>query len=195
LGALLQLFADDEQYVEVLGPDGAKRLQAWDKTAIAGEFIYSVKPDSAQKVDANVDRKMQLDLYQLTANDPFVNRGELTRGILESFNKDPGRTMQQPPQAAPDKPKINLSFKGEDLDNPMVISLLQQSGFQIDPAAVQNLLMQQGGYISGTVQPSQMKPTEAPTGELSGPTAHPGAAEMVEPLSKHALDHQIGGGR
>jgi hypothetical protein len=195
LGALLQLFADDEQYAEVLGPDGAKRLEAWDKTKIAGDFVYSVKPDSAQKVDANVDRKMQLDLYQLTANDPFVNRGELTRGILESFNKDPGRTMQQPPQAAPDKPKINLSFKGEDLDNPMVISLLQQSGFQIDPAALQNLLQQQGGYISGTVQPSQMKPTDAPTGDLSGPMAHPGAAEMVEPLSKHALDNHTGGGR
>lgn len=195
LGAYLQLFADDEQYVEVLGDDGAKQLQAWDKNAIAGEFVYSVKPDSAQKVDANVDRKMQLDLYQLTANDPFVNRSELTRSILESFNKNPARTMQQPPQPPPEKPKINLSFKGEDLDNPMVISLLQQAGFQIDPAAVQNLLMQQGGYISGTIEPSRAEPPAGQTDTLTGPTAHPGAAEMVEPLSKHALVNHTGGGR
>lgn len=196
LGAYLQLFADDEQYVEVLGDDGAKQLQKWDKNAIAGEFVYSVKPDSAQKVDANVDRKMQLDLYQLTANDPFVNRAELTRSILESFNKNPGRTMQQPPTAPPEKPKINLSFKGEDLDNPMVLDLLQQAGFQINPKAIQNLLMQQGGYISGTIEPSRAADaTKPPTDTLSGPTMHPGAAEMVEPLSKHALDNHVGGGR
>lgn len=195
LGTYLQLFADDEQYVEVLGPDGAKRLQQWDKAAIAGEFVYSVKPDSAQKVDANVDRKMKLDLYQLTANDPFVNRAELTRPVLESFNMDPARTMQQPPTAPPDKPKINMSFKGEDLDNPMVLSILQQSGFQIDPAAVQNLMMQQGGYISGTIEPSRAEPPKGPEDSLSGPTMHPGAAKMVEPLSKHALDNHVGGGR
>lgn len=195
LGAYLQLFADDEQYVEVLGEDGAKRLQAWDKNAIAGEFAYSVKPDSAQKVDANVDRKMQLDLYQLTANDPFVNRSELTRSILESFNKDPGRTMQQPPQAAPEKPRISLSFKGEDLDNPVVVDLLAQSGYQINPQAIQNLLNMQGAYISSTVLPSPAAPKGAAPKALEGPTAHPGAVDMVEPLSKHALDHQIGGGR
>jgi hypothetical protein len=188
LGAYLQLFADDEQYVEVLGPDGAKRLEAWDKSKIAGEFVYSVKPDSAQKVDANVDRKMKLDLYQLTANDPNVNRAELVRPVLESFNMDPARTMQPPPQPPPDKPKLNLSFKAEDLDNPMVLDILQQSGFTIDPKMLQMLLQKQGGYISGTQPASQPK-------QPQGQPEHPGAAEMVEPLSKHALDNHFGGGR
>jgi hypothetical protein len=188
LGALVQLFADDEQYVEVLGESGAKELMQWDKTKIAGQFVFSVKPDSAQRVDANVDRKMSLDLYQLTANDPYVKRPELTRTVLEKFDVNPNKAMQEPPQAPPEKPRITLSFKGEDLDNPMVVSLLQQSGYQIDPAAVQNLLAMQGGYIPTTQIASQAS-------DPAPDTTHPGPAEMVQPINKHSLDHSIGGGR
>lgn len=193
---LVQLFADDQSYVEVMGQDGLKSLQAWNRQTIAGEFLCSIKPDSARRLDQNTDRKMKLDLYQLTANDPNNNRAEGLRDVYTAFGEDPLRHLQQPPPPPPEKPRISLSFKAEDLANPMVVSLLQQSGLTIDPQALQTELAlhsQHPGLLAQAAnQPGT--PPAMPTGVPASPP-HGGSAQMQEPLNQHALQHGPGGGR
>ena len=197
VGSLLQMFADDEDYIEVLGEDGTKRLQTWDKTKIAGEFVFDAKPDSAIKIDAHQDRQQSLNLYQLLANDPHINRLKLVESVIRKHNLDPAPIIvpQPPPKPAAD-PAITYRFAGEDLNplNPsfaIVMQILEQAGIKIDPKAIQEAqtaaLNQQ---LAGTLVPGQEHPAADVGGgprNLPSPP-HEGAVKQVEPLSKHQVD-------
>lgn len=201
LGGLLQLFADDTDYVEIAGPNGLKQMQAWNRLTVPGKFVYTVKPDSAKRLDQAAERKLKLDLYQLTANDPFNNRMEGLRDVYTSFGEDPARHIQQPPPpppTPPEKPRISLSFKAEDLTNPMVVSILEQSGFKIDgKALMQTLAMQLGrpDLLQQAVAEPAAPPPPPQMMPPPGQPPHGGSAQLQEPLNQHALDHDIGGGR
>lgn len=198
LGGLIQLYEDDTSYVELAGQDGAKKMQAWNRLTVPGKFVYGVKPDSAKRLDQTTERKMALDRYQLTANDPFNNRMEGLKDVYAAFGEDPTRHLQQPPAPPPEKPRISLSFKAEDLTNPMVVSLLQQSGFQIDPTALQQTLALQIGHpelLAGAAN-APPQPMQPPIPSMVPPgTEHPGSAQLQAPLNQHALDTSMGGGR
>jgi hypothetical protein len=172
LAALVQLFADEPDYVAILGQDGSQRLQSWDKTQIAGEFVFFARPDAALKQDAQADRKQSVDLYQFLANDPNVNRQALLTSVLLRHNLDPATILTQPPPPKPEQPKIALSFKGEDL-NP----------FAPQYANVYAILTAVGA------------PGLSPPAPAVNP-AHGGAVAPVEPLSKHAVQQsgQLPGG-
>jgi hypothetical protein len=198
LGGLIQLFADEMDYVELAGANGAKQMQAWNRLTVPGKFVYNVKPDSAKRLDQQAERKMALDRYQLTANDPFNNRMEGLRDVYVAFGEDPARHLQQPPPPPappPEKPRISLSFKAEDLTNPMVVSLLQQSGFQIDPAAVKQTLALQLGdpaLLADAATTPSTPPTPPPA---PGPNLeHGGSAQLQAPLNQHHLDSAGPGG-
>lgn len=181
-GALLQQFKDDPGYAEIVGADGVQQLQAWDRHHIQGEFVFQVKPDSALRLDANVERQQALALYNLTGKDPNVNRVELLKTLFLKHNIDPGKIVVQtpPPQPHPEPVKVNLSLKGDDLSNPLVLAFLQQEGFQI-PSRDELLGLQQAPPAPGAPQ-SQPSPLH----QIPSPP-HPGAASQMEPLSKHAL--------
>jgi hypothetical protein len=197
LGGLIQIFEDDMGYVEIAGQNGAKQMQAWNRLSVPGKFVYSVKPDSAKRLDQQVERKMALDRYQLTANDPFNNRMEGLKDVYAAFGEDPARHLQQPPTPPPEKPRISLSFKAEDLTNPMVVSLLQQSGFQIDPNALKQTMAIQTGNPA-LMQAAAQSPAQPPAPPYpQGPPAqeHGGSAQLQAPLNQHSLVNHIGGGR
>lgn len=137
--ALIQLFADETQYVSVLGSK-AKGLQPWDKTKIAGRYVFSAKPDSAIRVDAAQERRAALDLYRVTANDPNVRRVELLKGIVQKYGLDPSTVVvEQLPESKPEPPKVSLSISGADLA-PTVpqyqacLAILAANGVHINPA-------------------------------------------------------------
>jgi len=199
LGGLLQLFADDYTYVMSVGPDGLQRLQQWNRQTIAGEYVYSAKPDSAIKTDANVDRKLALDFYQLTANDPYVNRQELVSMLCNKWHIDPARIIIQPKAKGPEPPKLNMSFKADDLvgpAGPLILTILQQSGYQIPPEMVQ-LSEARMAAMSGNPQAAAraLGQPAPPSNVVQMPnTQHGGAAQEQEPLSKHALTATGAGG-
>lgn len=119
IGRLKQLYADREDYVEVVGEEGATLIEAWDKDTIRGEFIYTIQPDSSQKRDTAAERDLALNRYNLLANDPYINRKELVRNTVEVFGGDPDRLLTDPPQPEPEKPRVSASFKGDDLNPSM----------------------------------------------------------------------------
>lgn len=63
--ALLQRYCDDADYVEIVGSDGARKMQQWDKTLIAGRYAYKAKPDSQLKLDAAQDRAQALKYLEV----------------------------------------------------------------------------------------------------------------------------------
>lgn len=165
--ALLQMFADDPRYVEVLGPQ-AQGLQAWDRSKIQGEFLFSAKPDTALRIDANAERKQALDLYNLTANDPNVNRIELLKSVIQKHNLDPSRiVVAEVPEKQPEPPKVTISVSAADLamPSPLLLKILEQYQIEVLPEGM-----------------------EGPGEEAEGPEMpHGGAAEEQSPLNKHLL--------
>jgi hypothetical protein len=143
-GQLVQLYADREDYVQIVGENGAKSLEAWDKETVAGKFIYEVVPDSSLPPDAQADRDAALNWYNLTANDPFFEPLQNRRGLAEAFGHDAQMVQQpQPPAPQPKEPeplKVSVSMKLEDLlpGSPLAdigLALLSQSGAQVSVSA------------------------------------------------------------
>lgn len=192
LAGLVQLFADRVEYVQLLGPDGAKRLEAWDRNKVQGEFAFEIVPDSGDRVDPAVRQERILKLYNLAANDPTINRPQLTRQLVESFGMDPAVILTQPPPPPPEKPNLSYRFSGEDLLNPFVVALLTKSG-EITPDEIKaaKLLIEDAtgvpmaADVAPPAGPEGAPPAGGPSPEAAGPVEPP---ETVSPILKRAVD-------
>ena len=195
LGGLIQQYADVPTYVKVVGPQAQQELQPWDRTTIAGQYVYEVKPDSSVRVDVAAEKKEATDLYQLVIKDPGFNGMEIRRHLATVYRLDPARMVQQPPPPPPDKPNLSLSLTAQDLTNPMVLSILQQSGFQMDPQALQNTLAMQSPH-PGVMQAAMQNPAvpQLPPHQPPPEAQHGGTANEAQPINKHALAAQEAGG-
>ena len=185
LGALIQLFADQQEYVEIVGQDGVKRLEAWDKTTIAGEFVYDAKPNSAQRLDATQDKKDWLDWTNFTAKSPVVNQEEIIREGAPKFGFNPQRIMKAQEPPPPPEPNVSFRFSGSDLAIPEVRALLATTNPKLapilsgppSPEAIQATMQQlaKGQPHGGTADKADVlsKHSGEQTGELQGPTSQP----------------------
>jgi len=155
---LPRLFGTDTKYVEIAGPQGGTKLQAWDRSQIQGRFAFTFRPDSSQRVNATEQRAQFLQFYNLTANSPYINQPENAKEVLRAFGKDPARmSAPPPPPPPPDKPKITMSIKGDDL-NPLA------------PQYANVLLVLRGGDLD------QLQP---PAAALGGPSPSPPAPALA----------------
>ena len=194
LGGLLQLFADDTDYVQIVGEDGIEQLQAWDKTLIAGEFAYTAIPDTAIRQDATTIRKRALDFFNLMANEPHVDRGELVRATLRELGKSPKLYKPDLPEKGPEPMRLQLTIRSESL-NPalpefaVLKAVLEQAGIKIPEESISlGLALQskvdQGGMadptLAGVPVPGTMP--GRPDGMNGGP------AQEVSPINKRAFD-------
>lgn len=191
LGGLIQLFEDDRETVEILGEEDTQKLVQWDRTKLPLRFVCTAKPDTMQRQDAAGEFKRALDLYQMTANDPNVNRVELLKGLMRKANQDPTKiVVTKLPEKGPDQPKVSIAISGDDLNPsmpqfPIVQAFLAAGGVQIDP---QNIAL---GLQLATKQEGLAAQTETGgpvPGVPSVDREHGGSAAQVEPLSKHAAD-------
>jgi hypothetical protein len=209
-GANLQQFKDEPGYAEILGEDGAKALQAWNRTggdgiaSIKGEFVFSARPDAALRLDVNADRQQKTQLYTQLGNDPNVNRVELLKPVLTAYGLDPAKiVVEQLPEKGPEPPRISWSFKGEDLSPvdpktgqpnaafPLVLAIAQQGGIQFDQAAIENAMQMAKTLMASAQAALMLQPPAAPG---AGPTEHPGATTPMQPISKHVADRTAAGG-
>lgn len=192
LGGLLQLFEDDRTTVEIIGPDNQQRLVPWDRKALPLRFIATAKPDTMVRNDSQAEDKRDLDFYQMTANDPHMNRVELLVAMCRKRGYDPKMVTRELPPKSPEDPKLSLSITGDDLNPsmpqfPIVQQLLTAGGIQIDP---NNVTL---GLSLAAKQQTMGAPTphdgSAPVPGQAPPNgAHGGAAQTQEPLSKHSAD-------
>jgi hypothetical protein len=181
LAALVQLFQTDEQYISVLGPTGAQQLVAWNNQKIAGEYAFSVRPDSARRVDQAAERKFRLDVYNLFANSPHVNQQELLRWVAPAIGFDPDKLIAPQQKPEPEPPKVAIAIRGEDLLIPQVVQLLAQRGIQLQVTAMPQ--MPGGAPPAGgdAPQPSAQPATPVNKHNLEETGRLPGAGQATRP--------------
>ncbi len=194
LFGLVQVYADQQDYVRLQGQQAAARLVAWDKTTIPGPYAFSAKPNSHVRLDASADREQALRYYNLTANDPYSNRQESLRELALKFGRDPAKAMKQPDPKGPDPASASMSFKVEDFIGPaapIAFELAAQAGYKISPQAMQ--AAQGFAQAWAAIQAEQAAAAEAQKSAekgqpKAGDTAHGGAAQGLSPIDKHDAD-------
>jgi hypothetical protein len=191
LASLIQQFADQEAYVAIVGPDGVRRLQAWDKTKIQGRFLFQCKPDSGVYIDANAASSKALNEYNLLHQSPFINQQELLADTLRAMNRDPAKLIQPPQQKPTEVPKISFTFNDQSLNPqnpafPIVMEILRQGGIPVDDRAIgaAQRLASLSGQTASAVPHGQV---EAPPPARTFGNAGTGGASG-EPLNKHAAE-------
>lgn len=193
LAALKQLFADEQDYVPIVGQDGAKQLVAWDKTQIAGRYLFTAKPDSHVRIDAAQDRQQKLNAYNQLRKDPEVQARELIVPVLQAIGVDPQKGYKPPQPPQEEKPNVSWAIKMEDFYGPaaaIAAQLAKAKGIVIPPemlATVGTL-----GALYAAQQAAQDAAQAAQKQQGGQPAPHGGAADTTEPINKHA--NQITGG-
>jgi hypothetical protein len=187
--ALMQLFQSDERFAEIVGPDGMKQLQAWDRTKIPGDYVMEISPDAAQRVDIQQRRNDLQKLYTLARQDPYINPEMILREWVVTLGMDPSQVVVKP-QKKDEPPAISYRFSGEDLMNPFVIAVLQKTGTEITPEdikAAKKLIIDSTG--------GEVPPDAAPPGAPLPPTAmqqpnppHGGTPPVQEAITRRFED-------
>lgn len=165
-----------------IGPDGAKRLEQWDRGRINQKFIADVRADSTVRVDAKELIEQLTSTLNVTAQSGFINPKPLIRRILDASGVDPEEVLVDPQPKGPEPPKITYSFKGEDLANPFVIAIIGKSGQAPTPQEVDaaKLVLQ-----SMVTPPAPAAPPAAPP---PGPPMQGGA---TPPAPAHVTDPEL----
>jgi hypothetical protein len=186
-----------EQAAQIVGPALAQTWDTWRKAGVNSALAFTALPDSALRTDQAVDRKQSMDLYSFAAPDPWVQkgRGKLLEKIFRKHHIDPTGIVNQPDPPKPEPPKVNLSFKGEDLigpQAPIVIEILQQQGIQITAQAIQaaSTMLQQVQQQMALQQAQQA--LQEQIANQPPDTQHPGRLAPQENLSKHASEETGG---
>lgn len=169
--SLVQRWADDDDYVEIVGPDGVKRLALWNRHVIAGRFAYDASLDSQLWVDANVRREQLLKAHNYFGASPYINQKEWQKSLVAALGFDAARLIVDPPPPEPEKPNISFRFSGPDLASPLVLAILVKAGYVTDeeaatlPPPVQQETAEEAPRLS--------KSAGEETGKISGPTEQP----------------------
>mgnify|MGYP001585291382 CR=1 FL=1 len=178
LAGLIQLYEDDRTMVQIAGDANTQRIVAWQKEALPLRFQCKASLDTMIRMDTAREFKNDLEFYQMTANDPNVNRVELLTQMARKRGYDVSKVIvRQVPEKGPDPPKIALTVTGEDL-NPLAPQFTN----------IQRVL------AAGGIQLPAAPPTDPMAGAAGLPpdpaldTTHGGPAEQVEPLSKRSGD-------
>lgn len=95
---LLMRYADTDQYIEITGIDGAKKIQMWNSQIVSGKFLYDIAPDSQLVPDSAREFKQTLDMHNVFINDPLYNRAYVMRRMARMRGLDPSKVILNPLQ-------------------------------------------------------------------------------------------------
>lgn len=101
LDQLLMRYATEDDYVHITGENGLRRMQVWNNRIISGRWLYDIAPDSQMQPDNAKERQSTLSFYNLTANDPLVNRSYILRRLSRQFGMDPMKVILPTPVGTP----------------------------------------------------------------------------------------------
>lgn len=210
--ALIQMFADEQSYINIVGPDGAKTLMSWDKTTVQGTYAFDIKANSSAPTDAASDRAQLLQFYNLMGNSPGINRKVLDAEVIRAFDLEPDKLLLPPAppvEPPPEKPKISFSFDDKAIDPsnpafPIIMEIMKNSGIVIDNKAIiaaqaaagkmQTAMGATTPVVADAVPHPDAPPPGAPGapgGSVAGaaPGGPPqGGGNSVVPLNKHQQD-------
>jgi DNA-binding PadR family transcriptional regulator len=76
---------NSSKVIDIIGIDGAKYWVQYSGAAIEGEYDIRVNPDDSLPITRQTRRMEAKELYQITAQDPTINRVEMTRQLLSQY--------------------------------------------------------------------------------------------------------------
>jgi hypothetical protein len=175
---LLQMFATEESFVRIVGPDGAVQFQAWNADTIQGEFAFNIKVNSQLRPDSASDLKRITDVVNFSAKSPYINQIELWRIAMQAWGFDPSRIVKEPQPPPKEEPRLSLalSLAPADFVDPRTrlyaVQLAQTAGLKITlvPLPGDSLQMQTPIPTSPGIPPNRLTP---------------GTNEEADKLSKH----------
>jgi len=90
----------DEEVVLIVGEENFTPFK-YTKKQLQGEFSYAVKAGSMTKPNREVLRQQLLNLLNISQQDPIINRKELWRLVLETYDAPDIEKILTPPPAQP----------------------------------------------------------------------------------------------
>lgn len=212
LAALIQLFATDTEYIQILGGTDQQRLVAWNKDVIQGKYAFTIRPDSSIRIDQAQAQTRILKLYEQLGKDPNVRRTELLKEVCRQWNLDPAKVVvEQLPEKGPDPASLTMrldpiALSVQNPNFPLYYAMLKEAGYksldQPDPAMggmtpiqmafelakFQAAVMAQGAGAGMTPgQPPQFG-AGGPTSPSTRDAEHPGSMPKMDHINKHVAD-------
>lgn len=180
LWSLMARYQTGPDYVEILGPDGAKTLTQLPTAVYGGAYQFDFVPDTSDRLDLATRQANVLKLYNLCGNSSSVRKSELEKELFLLHGYDPERFVTPPPPPQPDAANLSMRLSGEDLLNPIAVALvLQQHNLTPQDIAAAAALIKDA--IAKTVErPPAGIADDTPTPTPSGPPV-PQAQPAVEP--------------
>lgn len=117
LDQLLMRYATEPDYVLVGGDEAARKPMLWNNKLISGRYLYEISPDSQMQLDTEMDFRLLLQFYNLTAGDPLANRPYMLKRLARMRRLDPAKVVLPPPPPQPSivRPNVSVTLKGEDI--------------------------------------------------------------------------------
>ena len=188
-------YADAPTASKILG-QAAGQLWAQHKAVLAGMYRYEIVIDSGKYLDAEAEKRQQMQLLNMIGQSPNVNTVPIIKKLASLFGYDPAQVViDQPPMKKPE-PKVSISVNTADMNPgmpqfPLVMEILAQAGYQFSPQAIEAAKGQ--AQIQATVQAAVVNSAETPTPQ---PGLAPPQIEKTLPkmptLNQHQSDESGG---
>lgn len=163
----------DRMAADILGP---QRGQAWVQARDAGQFTrfsFDIVIDSGTFVDVEERKRQDMQLYNMTAKDPTLNRSVVQARLATDFGLDPAAWLiTKQPEEKPEPPTVSISVKPEDLDPSL-------------PSYVGTYAILTAGGVKG-LPPPQPVAIMPPPVQPNEPD-HGGMSELTPRLNQHQL--------
>jgi hypothetical protein len=183
MAGLLALYGE----FEISTPEELQRMEStWDRTQIAGEFVYEVIPDSMIRLDAHQQIGLLMDILNMVGKSGFVNPAPIIGEILSLAGKDPTAIMTQPNPPAPEP--LNISIRSaEDLHDPLMLALLMKTDQAPSPEQLEAAKKLQLASMmpTDTIQPLPDAPQVQGNAPPNAATA-PEGQTVMEKISKRS---------
>ncbi len=177
---------------------GARKGELWaqHKAHLAGGYRYEVQVDSGKYMDAEASRRQNLQLYQMTRQDPLINPRPMIEKLLASWGIDPVEAIAPPQPQQPTPPPVGISFKGDDFNpnNPqfeIAVAMAQQGGWKIDPQLLERVKLS-AQQQAANQRFEQVVGGTAKVAAAGANTTHGGPATQQMPISKRQ-EQETGG--
>ena len=172
LSALVLRYGD-RLALDILGPQrGAQWAQS---KAQFGPFSFEVVIDSGNYTDIESRKRQDLQLYNLTAKDPTLNRSVVQARLATDFGLNPAEWLiTKQPEEKPEAPTVSIAVKPEDLDPAL-------------PSYVGTYAILTAGGVKGLPPPQPMMGMAPPPQQPNQP-GHGGMAELTPRLNQHQMD-------
>lgn len=179
MAALIQRYKTTPGYVQVIGQNGAARLEAFTQAHLAFRYAIDALPDSQLTIDQDSRTKRIMDVVNFTAKSQFVDQLALMRLVFTENGYNASQLVHPPPPpppVKPDPPNVSIPIKPADLAIPEVRALL----VAIYPPLA--------SVFNQPASPEALFANKAENAALA-PPPHGGAADKVDLLDKHTSEH------